>query len=162
MEEPSVTASAIISFAEKLEGDSSGFYEKLARRFVEKRDTFLAYAEESKKNKLLVTRTYQETITDALEACFSFGSLNLTDYLAVTALAEDMTYPVALKMALELEKKASKFYSDVAELSKPFLATIPGAFGKAARVRDNRKLELETLLEGLDVTKHNAEHGQDR
>jgi len=144
MEGPNVTASAIISFAEKLEDGSSKFYEKLAEKYPESKEIFLAFAKESKKNRVLVIRTYQETITDALEACFIKG-LNLKDYLVETTLKEGMSYFDALKMAIELEEKASKFYSDVAERSKSLLATIPSAFKKVAKRRNNRKLKLKSL-----------------
>jgi len=146
LEEPNVTASAIISFAEKLEEDSSKFYEELAERYVEGKETFLSFSKESRKNRVLVIRTYQETITDALEACFIKG-LNLSDYLAETRLEEGMSYSDALKVAIELEEKASKFYSDVAERSKSLLATIPRAFRKVAERRNNRKTKLKSLLE---------------
>jgi len=145
MEEPT-TASAIISFVEKLEGNSLKFYEELAEMYVQNRETFLAFAEESKKNKVLVTRTYEETITDAIEACFSFKGLNLSDYLTETTLTKGMSYSDALKTAIELEEKAVKFYSDVAERSKSLLATIPRAFRKVAERRNNRKLKLKSLL----------------
>jgi len=148
MEEPT-TASAIISFAEKLEGNSSNFYEELAEMYVQDRETFLAFADESKKNKVLVTRTYQETITDAIEACFSFKGVNLSDYLTQTTLTKGMSYSDALKTAIELEEKAVKFYSDVAERSKSLLATIPRAFRKVAERRNDRKLKLKSLLDKL-------------
>lgn len=147
MEEPNVTASAIISFAEKLEDDSSSFYKKLAEKFTESERVFLSFAEESKKNKVLVTRTYRETITDALEACFSFEGLDLGDYVVRTILAEDTSDSDALGIAIELEDKASKFYFDVAELSKSLLATIPGAFRKVAERRNSRKQVLRSLFD---------------
>jgi len=146
MEEPNVTASAIISFAEKLEEDSSKFYEELAEKYVEDKETFLSFSKESRENRVLVIRTYQETITDALEACFIKG-LNLNDYLAETKLKEGMSYSDVLKMAIELEEKTSKFYLDVAERTKSLLATIPRAFRKVAERRNNRKLKLKSLLE---------------
>lgn len=147
MEEPNATASAIINFAEKLEESSLSFYEKLAEKFVESKAVFLSFAEESKRNKVLVTRTYQETITDALEACFSFKGLNLSNYIAKTNLTEDMSFPEALRIAIDLEDKSSKFYSDVAEMSKSLLATIPRALRKVAERRNSRKLILKSLLE---------------
>lgn len=147
MEESNITASAIISFAEKLEDSSSRFYRRLAEKFVENcEETFLSFAKESEKNKLMVTRTYQETITDALEACFSFKGLNLNDYIAETTLTEETSYLETLKMALQLEEKAAKFYLDVAECSRSLLATIPHAFRKVAEKRDNRKFKLKSLL----------------
>lgn len=147
MEEPNATASAIINFAEKLEESSLSFYEKLAEKSVENKGVFLSFAEQSKRNRVLVTRTYQETITDALEACFSFKGLNLSNYIAKTNLTEDMSFPEALRIAIELEDKSSKFYSDVAEMSKSLLATIPRALRKVAETRNSRKLILKSLLE---------------
>jgi len=138
------TCSAIISFAEKLEDNSSKFYEELAKKYTEGKETFLAFAQESRKNKMLVTRTYQETITDAIEACFI--QINLSDYLAETTWKEGMSYYDALKKAIELEEKASKFYLDAAERSKSLLATIPRAFRKVAERRNNHKLKLKSLL----------------
>ena len=148
MEEPNVTASAIISFAEKLEDDSSKFYKQLAEKYMENKELFLSFAEESRKNKVLVIRTYQETITDALEACF-IKSVNLDEYIVETTLMKDANYSVALKMAIKLEEKASKFYLNIAERSESLLATIPRAFRKVAERRNNRKLKLKSLLESL-------------
>jgi len=147
MEGPKATASAIINFAQKLEDDSSSFYEKLAERFVEAKGVFLPFVEESKKNKVLIIRTYRETITDALEACFSFEGLNLSEYVVKKVLTDDTSYSDALRMAIQLEDKVSKFYFDVAELSKSLLATIPWAFRKVAQNRVSRKQVLKSLLD---------------
>jgi len=141
------TCSAIISFAEKLEGNSSKFYEELTEKYKEGKEMLLAFIKESRKNKVLVTRTYQETISDALEACFI--QINLSDYPAETTLKEGTSYLDALKIAIELEEKANKFYSDAAEQSKSLLATIPRAFKKVAERRNNRKLKLKTMLNAL-------------
>jgi rubrerythrin len=147
MEESEATASTIINFAEKLEDDSSSFYEKLAEKNAESASVFLSFAEESKKNKVLVIRTYRETITDALEACFSFEGMKLSNYVVKPILTKDTSYSDALRKAMELEDKASKFYLDVAERSKSLLATIPSAFRKVADRRNNRKQVLESLLD---------------
>jgi rubrerythrin len=147
MGEPIATASAIINLAEKFEDNASNFYQKLAQKFEKNRATFLSFAEESKKNKVLVVRTYRETISDALEACFSFEGLNPNDYEAKLSLGEDTSFPEALRMAIELEDKASKFYIKVADLSKNLLATIPAAFRKVAEKRNSRKQALKLLLD---------------
>jgi len=144
-----VTASAVITFMGKLEDASSRFYAKLAERYCRTKETFLAFAEESAKNKALVIRTYQETITDAIEACFSFKDLNLDHHLTETTLAEDAGYSDALEVALELEDKASRFYRAAAEQSGSLLATIPRAFRKVSEIRSKRKLKLESLLDIL-------------
>lgn len=142
MKASSVTASAVISLAQRIEDSSSVFYEGLAERWGEDKEMFLAFAEEGRKNKTLVTRTYQETITDALEACFSFEGLDLGDYEVETTLAEDAGYSEALGIAIALEEQACKFYLDVAERSESLLATIPMAFRRVAKKRSKR---LQTL-----------------
>jgi len=142
-----VTASVIISFAEELEDSSSTFYAALAEQFAESKEIFLNFAKECGKNKTSVVRTYQETISDALEAGFSFEGLNLKDYKTETTLAEDTSFSEALDIAIKLEENACKFYLDVAERSESLLATIPRAFSRVAKSRSNRKLKLETLLD---------------
>jgi len=146
MSEFKATASTIINLAEKFEDDSASFYEKLAERFEKDKAVFLSIAQESKKNKVLVVRTYRETITDALEACFSFEGLDLKKYAVEAKLGERASYAEALKTAIDLEDKISRFYSDAAELSKNLLATIPAAFRKVAERRNSRIRVLESLL----------------
>ncbi len=146
MEDVHVTTSTIINFSEKLEEASANFYEALAERIAEHRDTFLAWAKESRKNKVLVTRTYRETITDALEDCFCFEGLNLGDYSFEGALATGASHAEALKKALALEEKAQKFYLDVAERSQALLATIPRAFRRVAETRGKRQVALQGMM----------------
>ena len=143
------TSSAVITFAEKLEDDCASFYEKLAAKFAENREQFLSFAEECKKNKTLIVRTYQETISDALEACFCFKSLNLEDYMVSTAFGKDTSYSATLKLAIDNEKKAVQFYCTIARLSKGLLATIPMAFKIVAERRKKRELTLKMLAERL-------------
>ena len=140
-----VTASAVISFAGKLEEDSSKFYETLAAKFAGNKEQFLSFAEESKKNKILILRTYQETITDALEACYCFKGLNLEDFVVSTTPERDMSFSEALKSAIDNEHTAVQFYSAIATLSRGLLATIPMAFKKVAEKRRNRELTLRML-----------------
>jgi len=158
MENSNITASVIISFTEKLEDNSATFYEQLAERWAENKQPptpfskgdekkFLSFAKDSEKNKTSVVRTYRETITDALEAGFSFESLDLRNYEINTTLAENASYTDALATAIELEEKACKFYSDVAESSSLLLATIPRAFSRVAKRRGNRKVELQSMLD---------------
>jgi len=148
MENTSVTASAIMSFSEKLEDDSTSFYESLADKFTEGKETFLNYAADGKKNKTHLIRTYQETVTDALETGFSFGGLDLDAYEVQTTLStETSSYKEALSLAVELEGKASKLYSDVAEKAQSLLATIPRAFSRVAKRRSDRKLVLQSMLD---------------
>ncbi len=147
MRNSTLTASAIMSFAEKLEDDSSAFYEKLAARFDEGQEAFLGFAKDSKKNKTHLVRTYQETISDALEATFSFEGLELPDYDFETALAEDTSFKDALEMALEIEEQASDLYFQIADQAQSLLATIPRAFSRVAKKRRARKESLRPMLD---------------
>jgi hypothetical protein len=147
-----VTASAIISFAEELEDRSTAFYQQLAERFIEQEPTFLGFAKEGGKNKTLVVRTYRETISDALEACFSFEGVDLGAYRARTTgrlddLAGSPDYAAVLAAAVELEEQAIGFYQDAAQRSQSLMATIPMAFRRVAKTRGKRKLKLQSLLE---------------
>jgi len=146
MNEQIVTASALISFAMKLEDNSIKFYEQLSKKFT--KEPFLLFTKESKNNKILLNRTYQETISDALEACFIRG-LKLPEELVELKLKEGISYPDALKMAIELEEKAGEFYLNVAKRSESLLATISVAFKKVGERRGERKSKLKLLLEKL-------------
>jgi len=146
MDNLNLTASAIISFAENLEDRSSVFYERLAERFVESKDIFQTFANACRKTKMLVTRTYQETVSDVLETGFSFEGLDLGNYAVEIDLSENTSYTDALEIAIALEEKSHRFYLNIAKLSQSLLATIPRAFIKAGEGRMKRKLELQSLL----------------
>lgn len=142
-----LTASGIISFAENLEDRLVAFYQKMSDRWKEGEETFQRFVKQGDKNKTLVRRTYQETITDMLEACFSFEGLDLGEYELDASLPEDMSYSEALEKATELEEKARKFYLEVAERSESLLATIPMAFHRVAKMRAKHERKLESLRE---------------
>jgi len=145
MSEGPLTASAIISFSTDLEARSAGFYRELAGRYPQHKETFAGWAEECEKSSMQVTRTYQETITDALEAGFSFSGLSLAAYEVDLDLPAGIGLDQALGKAVALEEQAIAFYQDVAERSDSLLATIPRAFRRAARTRRRRLEKLEVL-----------------
>jgi len=145
MSEGPLTASAIISFSTDLEARSAGFYRELAQRFREHAGTFAGWAEDCEKSSTQVTRTYQETITDALEAGFSFAGLSLAAYEVDVDLPPGIGLDQALEEAIALEGHAIAFYQKVAERSDSLLATIPRAFRRVARTRRRRLEKLEAL-----------------
>jgi hypothetical protein len=126
-EQPTMTAATIIRFCTDLEERSAAFYEALAARFSEQGKLFSGMAGDCVKSSTQVTRTYQETVTDALETGFSFASISLADY------------------EVDAELPAEAFYEDVAESSESLLATIPRAFRRVAKTRRRRREKLETL-----------------
>ncbi|MGD2147868.1 MAG: hypothetical protein PVH41_14320 [Anaerolineae bacterium] len=144
----SVTASAVISLAEELEDEAAAFYEQLAERFTDQEVAFLGFVKEGTKNKTLVVRTYRETISDALEACFSFEGVDLGAYRTPAEGIDPSTgYAEALVSAIEREERAIRFYDEMAERSQSLMATIPMAFKRVAKTRGKRKLELQALLD---------------
>jgi rubrerythrin len=145
MDSASVTTAAIITFSEALEDQTTVFYEGLAERWADHADMFSALARDGKKNKTHIVRTYQETISDALEASYCFEGLNLDDYALETALDEGTSLADAATLALNLEEKACAFYLDVAARSESLLGTIPRAFKRVAKRRAKRKPKLEAL-----------------
>ena len=145
----SVTTAATIRFSESLEDRSSAFYNELAERWAEKAETFLTFARDGQKNKTQVIRTYQETISDAYEASYSFEGLVLENYEVDTTLAKDASIVKDLETALALEERACAFYLDVAARSEALLATIPRAFKQVVKKRSRRKSKLESMLEEI-------------
>jgi rubrerythrin len=144
MSDQPLTASAIISFCERLEDDSAAFYNALAEGFPAEANTFAGYAKDCARHKTQVVRTYQETVTDALETGYSFEGLSLDAYAVdLGDVPEDLA--AALSKAAELETKAIAFYTDTAEASESLLATIPRAFARVARRRARRQAALEAM-----------------
>jgi len=145
MGDQQLTAAAIISFCERLQDDSARFYEELARRFPEHRRAFEGYAQRCERDKTQIQRTYQETVTDALETGYSFEGLSLQEYVVDLSLAPDADLNAAIDVAVALEKRAIAFYEDVARRSQSLLATIPRAFERVAQRRSERLSELEAM-----------------
>jgi len=140
------TASQVISFSIELEDKSARFYESLAEKFKDYRETFLSFVKENKKNKMLVQRAYNEVVSDALETGFSFEGLGANDYLIEVNLVQDEDLPCAIRKALDMEEKIQNFYLNAAKMSSSFLADIPRIFEKIAKKRDKRKEKLKLFF----------------
>jgi hypothetical protein len=141
------TASAVISFLTKLEEETAKFYEKLAQKYPEVKETFTLFSKDNQKNRILLERTYYGVITDALEACFSFKEgLNPEIYAIKIEIGEGATFLDALKAALEIEENTRKAYLDAAILSEALMADVPQALKKIAKKRYERIAKLKALL----------------
>jgi rubrerythrin len=139
------TASAVISFARKLEEDGIKLYESLAQKYPQDRQALLAFAGENKKNIIQIERAYYGMITDAIEGCFSF-KIYPEQYRFETGLAGDLSYSDALSQAINIEDRTIKFYSDAAEQSKSLLADIHRTFAMVAKKRSERCSKLKAVL----------------
>jgi hypothetical protein len=145
MSQAPLTASTIISFCTDLESRSEAFYNALSTRFPEQATAFARMAKDCVKSSTQVTRTYQETVTDALETGFSFASISLADYEIDAELPAGADLPQAVGQALALEETAIAFYEAVAASSESLLATIPRAFRRVAKTRRRRRDKLESI-----------------
>jgi len=139
------TASAIISFCADWEDQAARFYEVIAERFPEQADRFKAMAGECAKNKALVQRTYQETVSDILETGYAFSDFEPDDYLVDLTIPGNISLEQAIAQAMNLEEKAAAFYQEVARRSQSLLATIPRAFTKAAVKHKERLAQLRNM-----------------
>ena len=119
--------------------------EVLGERFVEQQTTFAGFARDCAKSSTTVVRTYQETVTDALETGFSFEGISLSAYATDTDLPEGIELDQAVAKAIALEETAIAFYQAVAVASESLLATIPRAFKRVARTRRRRKDKMQAL-----------------
>jgi hypothetical protein len=147
-----ITTAAIIRLCESLEDDSSAFYQAMAERWTAHERMFLTFAHEGKTNKTLIVRTYQETISDAYEASYSFKGLDPQEYAVDTTLTPTASLIDTLNQAINLEEQAIAFYRDVAERSEALLATIPRAFRRVAKVRGKRYAKLDALRQAIDTS----------
>lgn len=144
----SITASAVITFAENLEEQTSKFYKQLAEKHLNQ--VFDSFTNESKKNGVFLVRTYRETITDALEACFSFEDIVLPR-IEIKEVKQDTTYEEDLKSAIKLEEDSVLFYREILKCSESLMSTIARSFEKVAKNREKRKQELETMLKNFNA-----------
>ncbi|MBE0478681.1 hypothetical protein IBX65_06130 [Candidatus Aerophobetes bacterium] len=140
------TASQVINFALQLEENLFKLYENLAKSYPEKKDIFLSFARENKKNKTLIQRVYQEVVSDALETGFSFEGLDVDERFFQINLSQDDKLSSVLKKAQDIEKRIQNFYQEVALKSKSFLADVPGAFERIAKKKEERKQKINSLI----------------
>lgn len=147
------TASAIMSFYERLEDQAAGFYDSLARdeKFSEGRDTFMALSKESRRHKEMVLRVYREVITDAIEAGFSFTGLDESDYEIDTELTGDLSLRDVLEKAVDIEEKSQRLCNDASESSRALMADITQALGWVASRKARRVQTLKSLRDEISA-----------
>ena len=147
------TASEAISFLRGLEARSVDFYVALSQHYEDKKELFLDFAKESKKNIANIERTYFGVISDALEACFAFdldpSAYEIQDYLPKGNLKEDIA------AALQMEAQIVKFYQDAAAQSRGLMADVPRVMERIAKNRQNRiaKIGEITAKVRIDILK---------
>lgn len=140
------TTSAVLTFYAQLGGKAAQFYEHLAKRYPEVKETFLALARETEKHRESVLRAYREAITDAFETGFSFTGLNEGNYRIETESTEDVSFSDAVRRAIEIEEKIHRFCIIVSDKSRGLQSDISHVFERAAKRSVEHKLTLEALV----------------
>jgi hypothetical protein len=138
------TSAEGMTLARKLENESAKFYEGLAQRYTNHADTFLTFVKENKRNVVDLDRTYNWVITDAIEGCYCFD-IDPDEYTFEAGLDQKASLSDVLQMAIEMEEKIIKFYTEAAAQSKPLMADVPRAFSLVARKRSARLAQLRSL-----------------
>jgi len=138
------TASEGITLARKLENDSAGFYEDMAKKFTKDAETLRSFAQENKKNISQIDRAYYGVITDAIEGGYAFN-LDPDKYILKTEIQGKASYADALKQALTIEDKITAFYTEAAQQSGGLMADVPRTFLLVAKKRAARIAKLKQL-----------------
>ena len=139
------TTSAFITFYVKLEDEIITFYNNIARNgnYKDFRDYFLTLANENKKNKVMVLRTYREVVTDAFEGGFPLFPLDEDDFSINTDLSGVESLVFVLKKSKEIEEISQRFCKGVAESTLGLMADVPQAFQWVAK---KKSLHIEKLI----------------
>ena len=145
------TCSEVVSLARNLETESAKLYERLAKDYPEQGALFASYAQENRKNIVIVERAYYGVITDAIEGCFAF-QINPEDYVLDATVAPIMKYPEAIKKAISIEDNLIRYYTDAAEQGKSLMADMPRAFAALAKKRLIRRESLQSRLDSGATT----------
>lgn len=135
------TAGELVRLSVGLEEDTALYYEALAARFPDRAEQLNAWAKDSRRNAVHIQRTYQETISDALEACYAFDGLDLTAFAAPRP-PETGSWELVCSHAAEMETRAIALLNRLADLSENLLGTIADAFRSAAGRRAIRGAAL--------------------
>jgi hypothetical protein len=142
------TAASVISYASKIEQESTAFYEQWAKRYEALREVALSFVRENKKNEANIKRAYYSVVTDALETNFCFKGL-IGD-VAMPLISNDASFFQVLEASLVLENSMQKFYLKAAELSKALLADVTRAMERVAKTREARVAKLRSMVEGME------------
>ena len=139
------TASEGISFAREMEMATAAFYEELAQRFPAHAETFGGYAAANAKFVKNVERTYYGVITDGIEGCYAFRTLEPDDYVLDVDLGDGDDLAPALAKAIKNEETLVAYYKEAAEQSKGVMHDVPHAFLMVAKKKVARIDELKAL-----------------
>ena len=121
------TASEGVSFAKKLENDSSEIYRGIIKQYARDEDLFQTFIKENRKNVTQVERAYYGVITDAIEGSYAFN-IETDKYSIDIGNSGESDYTDILKKLSSIEETIIRFYTEAAEQSKSLMADLPRVF----------------------------------
>jgi len=138
------TTSETISFIRTFENSIADFYEDLAERFPDHRDTLSSLAAETRKHVVLLERAYYSVISDALEGGYAFD-MDPDAYRFNTTLAMDVTLAEAVAQVRALEETSIDFYTLAAEQSGSLMADVPQTMKQIVKKKIRRREVIDQI-----------------
>jgi len=141
------TFGALLAFAIEMEEGAARFYLDAAENveYAGARETFRTFARQNTNRKALLVATRQENVTEmVLEP---INDLRRSDYEVRAGATRGMSDAQLLKLAVEVEEKAQRFYADTATKARHLLAGVARSFVRLAREKEKRLQELKGLAE---------------
>lgn len=131
---------AVLRFAIELEDRAAGFYEDAARN-VKSAEAFFAFAQGSRKCKGMLERARREMVSEMMLEPITGFEADLPEMKP----SPNMGHHEILRLALELEEDAYRFYLDAASKISSVAPSVSKIFSKVAQEKAGRKLKLESL-----------------
>lgn len=144
MSDAPLTTSTVMRLLDEQERASARFYQGLAERFPAQHALWSRCASVCAKNQVQVARSFQETISDALEVGYAFSDLLLAE-LTVPAASAPNDLAGAVGLAQTLEEQAARYYEQLADSAESLLATIPRTLRRAAENRRRNAANIGAL-----------------
>jgi hypothetical protein len=136
------TFSSLIRFALELERAAINLYEGSTPKYPSIAALPLLSDVHQKRSQLLEQTRRQKLNEMILEP---IHELNRDDYVVEIEQAESAPINELLKMAVNLEEKSAKFYSDSAKVAKSLLAESSRIFQKLAKENEDNKGRLTSI-----------------
>ena len=139
------TFGALLAFAIDLEERAARFYLDAAENagHADVKESFLALARQNESRRGLLVATRQEHVTEMVLEPIS--DLHRGDYEVKAGTSGETGYARLLKLAVEMEEKAQRFYADAARKGRHLLAGVSRTFQRLAREKEKRLEELKGL-----------------
>jgi len=139
------TFGAVLGFAINMESRVEKFYEDAAQNpnCSETRVYFASLAEQAKRHRMILERTRRENVAEMILEPIT--GLKTGDYLTDVKPSKRLDYLDVIRLGLELQRKAERFYLDSS--GRISLVEAARIFRRLAKEAAGREAELKALLD---------------